>query len=190
MGKQWKQCQSLFLGAPKITSDGGCSHEIERRLFLGRKTMTNLDNVLKSRHYFTNKHLYCQSYGFSSSHILMLELDPKESWAPKNWWFWTMVLEKPLESSSDCKEIQPVHPKGNQFWIFIRRTDAEAETPILWPPDAKNWFTGKDPDAGKDWRWEEKETTEDEMFGWHHNSMDMSLSKLWLWWWTGKPGML
>ena len=98
----------------------------------------------------------------------MWELDYKESWAPKNWCFWIGVLEKTLESLSDCWEIQPVNPKGNQSWIFIGRNDAEAETPILWPPDAKNRLTGKDPDAGKDWRWEEKGTTEDEMVGWHH----------------------
>ena len=98
----------------------------------------------------------------------MWELDYKESWALKNWCFWTVVLEKTLESPLDCKEIQPFHPKGNQSWIFIGRTDAEAETPIIWPPDAKNLLTGKDPDAGKDWRQEEKERTEDEMVGWHH----------------------
>ena len=92
----------------------------------------------------------------------------KESWAPKNWCFWTVVLEKTFESPLDCKVIQPVHPKGNQSWIFIGRTDVEAETPILWPPDVKSWLTGKDPDAGKDWRQEEKGTTEDEMIGWHH----------------------
>ena len=92
----------------------------------------------------------------------------KESWAPKNWCFWTVVLEKTLESSLDCKEIQPVHPKRNQSWIFIVKTDAEAETPILWPLDAENWLIWKDPDAGKNWRWEEKGTTEDEMVGWHH----------------------
>ena len=98
----------------------------------------------------------------------MWELDCKESWVLKNWCFWTVVLEKTLESPLDCKEIQPVHPQGNQSWIFIGRTDAEAETPILWPPDAKNWLIEKDPDAGKDWRWEEKGMTEDEMVGWHH----------------------
>ena len=94
--------------------------------------------------------------------------DYKESWEPKNWCFWTVVLEKTLESPLDCKEIQPVNPKGNQSWIFIGRTDAEAETPILWPPDAKSWLMWKDPDAGNDWRWEEKWMTEDEMVGWHH----------------------
>ena len=98
----------------------------------------------------------------------MWELDYKQSWALKNRCFWTVVLEKTLESPLDCKEVQSVNPKENQSWMFIGRTDAEAETPILWPPDVKNWFTGKDPDAGKDWRWEEKETTEDEVVGWHH----------------------
>ena len=109
-----------------------------------------------------------QSYGFSSGHVWMWELNYKESWALKNWCFWTVVLEKTLESPLDCKEIQPVHPKGNQSWIFIGRTDAEAEAPILWPPDAKNWLIWKDLDAGKDWRQEEKGTPEDEMVGWHH----------------------
>ena len=130
--------------------------------------MTNLDSILKKqRHYFPNKGLSSQSYGFSSSHACMSELDYKESWEAKNWCFWTTVLEKTLESPLDYKEIQPVNPKGNQSWIFIARTDAKAETPILWPPDAKNWLIGKDPDAGKDWRQEEKGTIE-EMVGWHH----------------------
>ena len=98
----------------------------------------------------------------------MRELDHKEGWGLKNWCFWTVVLEKTLESPLDCKEIQPVNPKGNQSWMFTGRTDAEAEAPILWPPDMKNWLIGKDPDAGKDWRQEEKGMTEDEMVGWHH----------------------
>ena len=122
----------------------------------------------KQRRYFANKGPSSQSFGFSSSHVGMWELDYKESWAPKNWCFWTVVLEKTLESPLDCKAIQPVHPKGNQSWIFIRKTDAEAETPILWPSDAKNWLIWKDPNAGNDWRWEEKGMTEDEMVGWHH----------------------
>ena len=108
-----------------------------------------------------------QSYSFSSSHVWMGELGYKESWAPKNKCFWTVMLEKTLESPLDCKEIQLVNLKGNQSWIFIERTDAEAETPILWPPDAKNWLFGKDPEAGKHWRWE-KGMIEDEMVGWHH----------------------
>ena len=109
-----------------------------------------------------------QGYGFSSSHVWMWQLDYKESWAPKNWCFWTVVLETTLESPLDCKEILPVHPKGNHSWMFIGRTDVEAETPILWPPDAKSWLIWKDHDAGKDWRQEEKGTIEDEMAGWHH----------------------
>ena len=169
MGKQWKQWQALFLGVSKITADGDCSHEIKRCLLLGRKVMTNLDCVLKKqRHYFVNKGPSSQGYGFSSGHVWMWELDYKESWEPKNWCFWTVVLEKTLESPLDCKENQPVHPKRNQPWIFIGRTDTEAKTPIPWPLDVKNWLIWKDPDAGKDWRWEEKGRTEDEMVEWHH----------------------
>ena len=123
-------------------------------------------HIKKQRYYFANKGPSSQSYGFPSSHVWMWGLDYKESWAPKNWCFWTVVLEKTLESPLDCKEIQPVHPKGDQSCICTGRTDAEA--PILWPPDSKNWLIGKDPNAGKDWRWEEKGTTKDEMVGWHH----------------------
>ena len=121
----------------------------------------------------------------------MWELDYKESWAPKNWWFWTMMLEKTLESPLDCKEIQPVHPKGDQSWLFFERTDAEAEIPILWPLDVKKWLMWKDPDAGKDWRWEGKGTTEDEMI-WMASPPQWT----WVWvnsgssWWTGRPGVL
>ena len=125
-------------------------------------------HIKKQRHYFANKGPSSQSYGFSSSRVWMWELDYKESWAPKNWCFWTVVLEKTLECPLDGKEIQPVHPKGNQSWIVIERTDVAAETLILWPPDAKNWLIWKDPDAGKNWRQEEKEMTEDEMVLWHH----------------------
>ena len=125
-------------------------------------------HIKKQRHYFVNKCPSSKSYGFPSSHVWMWELDYKESWALKNWCFWTVVLEKTLESPLDSKEIQPVYPKGNQSWIFIGRTDVEAEIPILWPPEGKNWLFGKDPDAGKDWRWEEKGTIVDEMVGWHH----------------------
>ena len=115
---------------------------------------------------------------FFSSHMWMWELDYKESWAPKNWCFWTVVLEKTIESPLDCKEIQPVHPKGDQSWVFIGSTDVEAEAPILWLPNAKSWLIGKDPDAGEDWRQEEKEITEDEWLDGIADSMDMSLSKL------------
>ena len=123
--------------------------------------------IKKQRHYFVNKGLSSEGYGFSTSHVGMWELDYKESWA-QNWCFWTVVLEKILESPLDFKEIKPVNPKGNQSWIFTGRTDAEAETPIFWPPDTKSWLIGKDPDTGKDWGQEEKGMTEDEMVGWHH----------------------
>ena len=136
-------------------------------------------HVKKQRHYIANKGLSSQSYGFSSGHVWMWELDHKQSWALKNRCFWTVVLEKTLESPLDWKEIQPIHPKGDQSWILIGRTDAEAETPILWPPDVKNQLTGKDPDAGKDWRLEEKGTTEEGMVGGVIYVRDMSLSRLW-----------
>ena len=125
-------------------------------------------HITKQRHHFVNKGLYSQDYGFSSGHVSMWELDYKESWVHKNWCFWTVVLEKTLESPLDCKEIQLVHPKRDQSWVFIGRTDVEAETPVLWPPDAKSWLIWKDPDAGKDGRQEAKGTTEDEMVGWHY----------------------
>ena len=158
----------ILLGS-KITVDGNCSHEIKRHLFLGKKAMTNLESVLNSRNITlpTKVHL-SQRYGFSSSHAWIWELDYKESWALKNSCFWTVVLEKTLESSLDCKEIQPVHPEGDQSWVFTGRTDAEAEATIFWPSNAKNWLIGKDPEAWKDWREKEKRMTEDEMVGWHH----------------------
>ena len=125
-------------------------------------------HIKKQRHYSVNKGPFSQSYGFSNSHVRMWELDYKRSWELKTWCFWTVVLKKTLEGPLDCKEIQPVHPKGDQSGIFIGRTDAEAETPILWPPNAENWLLWKDSDAGKDWRHKEKGTTEDELIGWHH----------------------
>ena len=148
-----------FLGS-KITADGDCSHEIKRSLLLGRKAMTNIYSVLKSRDItlLTKVH---QSYGFSSSHVWMWELDYKESWVLKNWCFWTVVLEKTLESPLDCKEFKPINPKENQSWIFIGRTDAEAAAPILWASNVKNWLIEKD-------QRQEKGMTEDELVGWHH----------------------
>ena len=123
--------------------------------------------IQKQRHYFTNKGPSSQGYGFSSSHVWMWELNCEESWVPKNWCFWTVVLEKTPERTLDCKEIQPVHRKGDQSWVFIGRTDAEAKPPILWPPHEKSWLIGKDPDAGRNWG-QEKGTAEDEMAGWLH----------------------
>ena len=155
----------IFLGF-KITADGDCSHEIKRRLLLGRKVMTNLGSILKSRDITTKVHLVktmvfpVVMYGCASWTIKKAEhwrIDTFELWCWRR-----------LESPLDCKGIQPVHPKGDQSWVFIGRTDIEAETPILWPPDAKSWLIGKDPDAGKDWGQEEMGTTEDEMVGWHH----------------------
>ena len=155
------------MGGSKITTDGDCSHEIKRRLFLGRKAMTNIDCILKNRDITLPTKVHLVRAMVFPVVTYECELDYKESWV-LNWCFWTVVLEKTLESSLDCKEIQPVHPKGNQSWIFIGRTDVEAETLILWPPDVKNWLIWKDPDAKKDWRQEEKGTTEYEMVGWHH----------------------
>ena len=125
-------------------------------------------HIKKQRHYFANKGPYSQGYGFSSGHVWMWELNCEESWAPKNWCFWTVVLEKTLESLLDCKEIQPVHLEGDQSWVFIGRTDVEGETLILWSPDVKSWLILKDPDVGKDWGEEEKGTTEGKMAGWRH----------------------
>ena len=155
MRKQWKQCLTfIFLGS-KITADGDGSHEIKRCLLLGRKVMTNLDSIFKSRDItLPTKLCLVKAMVFPVVMYGCWELDCEKCWALKNCCFWTVVLEKTLERLLNCKEIQPVHPKGNQSWIFIGRTDAEAETPILWPPDAKNWLTVKDPDAGKEWRQE------------------------------------
>ena len=150
----------IFL-CSKITADGDCSHEIKRGLLLGRKAMNNLDSILKSRDIILLTKVHLLKAMVFPLVMYGCELDYKESWVQKNWCLWTEI---PL----DCKELQPVHPKGNQSWIFIGRTDAEAEIPILWPPNAKNWLTGKDPDTGKDWRQEEKGTTEDEIVGWHY----------------------
>ena len=150
----------IFLGS-KITADSDCRHEIKRHLLLGRKGMTNLNSILKSRHRFADKGQYRQSYGFSSSHVQRWELDHKEGWELKNWPFLTVMLEKTLESPLDSKEIKPVNPKGNKPWIFIGKTDAQAEAPILWPPDAKSSPIGKDLDAGKDWGQDNKGVTND-----------------------------
>ena len=172
-----KTLTDFFLGS-KITANCYHSHEVKRCLLLGRKTMTNLGSILKSRDITlpTKVHFY-QSYGFSSSHVWMWELDHQEGWAPKNWCFQIVVLEKTLEAPLERTEIKPVNPKWNQPWMFIGKADAETEAPILWQPDVKSLLIRKDPDAGKDWRQEEKGATEDEMAGWHHRLMDMNLSK-------------
>ena len=159
MGKQWKQWLSLFLGAPKSLTMVTAAMEL-RHLLLGRKAMANLDSILKSRDITLS----------TKVHLVKAMVFPVViySWALKKWCFWTVVLEKTLESPLNCKEIQPVHPKGDQSWVFIGRPDVEAETPILWPHGAKSWLIWKNPDAGKDWGREKKGMAEDEMVGWHH----------------------
>ena len=155
MGKQWKQWETLFWGAPKslqmvieaMKFKDTCS--LEEKLWKKSKLR---QHIQKQRHYFANKGPSSQNYGFFSSHVWMWVLDHKESWVPKNWCLWNVVFEKTLTSPLDCKEIQPINPKGNQSLIFIGRIDAKAETPILWPPDLNNWLIWKDPDAGKDRR--------------------------------------
>ena len=191
MGKHWKRWETIFLGS-KITADGDCNHKIKRQLLLGRKSMTDLDSISKSIDItLPSEVCLVKAMFFSSSHIWIWELDYEESWVPKNECFWAVMLEQILESPLDCKDIQLVHSKGNQSWMFIGRTDVEAKTPILWPPDAKkNWLIWKDPNAGKDWRQKQKGMT-----GW--DGWIVSLSWwAWVWvssrsgWWTGKPGLL
>ena len=168
MGKQLKHCLNLFFWAPKSLEMVTAAMKLKDAYSLEEKLWPTWQHIQKQRHYFTNKGMPSQGYGFSSSHVWMRELNQKKAECRRIDAFWTVVLEKTLESPLDCKEIKPVTPKGNQSWIFIGRTDTEVETPILWPPDAKNWLLGKDPDAGKDWRQEEKGTTDNEMVGWHH----------------------
>ena len=157
----------ISLGS-KITAEGDCSYEIKRCLLLGRRAMTNLDSILKGRDMSLPTKVYIVKAMVFPVVVYGCELDHKEGWVPKNWCFQTVVLEKTLENPLDSKEIKPVNPKGTQPWIIFGRTDAEAEAPILWPPDARNQFIGKDPDAGKEWGQEEKRATEDEMVGWNH----------------------
>ena len=167
MGKQWKQWETLFSWFPKSLQMVTTAMKLKDACPLEEKLWPTWQRIKKQRHHFANKGLSSPSYGFSSRNVWMWELNYKESWALKNWCFWTVGLEETLESPLNCKEIQPVHPKGNQSWIFIGRTVVEAETPTLWPPDAKSWL-GKDQDPGKDWRQKMKRATEDEMIGWHH----------------------
>ena len=155
----------FILGGSKITADGDCSYEIKECLLFGRKVMTNLDSILKSRNItLLTKVCLVKAMLSSSSHVWMWELDYKESWVLKNWCFCTVVLEKTLESPLDCKDIQPIHSEGDQHWVFFGRNDAKAETPVLWPPHVRSWLIGKDSGLGQ----EEKGTTEDEMAGWRH----------------------
>ena len=189
MGKKWKQWQILLSWAPKSLRAMTAAMKL-RHLLLGRKAMTNLDSTIKSGDITLLTKVRQVSYGFSSSHIWMWELDYKESWVPKSWCFWTVVLDKTLESPLDCKEIKQFNCKEIQSWILIVRTDAEAETTILWLPDAKNWLIWKDSDAGKGWRQEEKGMT-----GWDGWMASPTRCRwVWassgIWWQTGKPGML
>ena len=168
MAKQWKQWKSLFLWAPKSLPIVDAVMKIKDTFSLEQSYDKPRQHTKKQRQYIANKGPSRQSYGFSSGHVWIWELDHKESWVLKKWCFWTVVLEKTLESPLDFKDISPVHSKGDQSWVFFGRTDAKAETPILWPPHVKIWLIGKDPDAGRDWGQEEKGMTEDEMAGWHH----------------------
>ena len=181
----------IFFGSI-INADGDCGHEIRRCLLLRKKAMTNLDHVFKKqRCHFAHKDPHSRSYGFSSSHLWMWELDHKEGWTLKNWCFWIVVLDKTLESPLDCKEIKPVKPKGNQSLILIGKTNAKA--PILWQPNAKNWLIGRDPDAGKDWRQMEKSVTADWgdwMASLNQWTWIRANSRRWRWWKTGTPDML
>ena len=177
MGKQWKQWQTLFSWAPKSLQMVTAAMKLKYICPWKKSYEKPRQRIKKQRYYFTDNGLSSQSYGFSSIHVWMWDLDQKKGWAPKNWCFLIVVLEKTLESLSVCKEIKPVNPKGNQSRIFFGRTDAEVEVPILWPPDVKNQLIGKDPGPGKDW---------EHMKGWQRmrwldgiiNSKDMSLSKL------------
>ena len=164
-GETMETVTDFIFSGSKITEDGDCSHKINRCLILGRKAMMDRQHIKKQRHHFADKGPHSPSYDFSSSHVWMWELGHKEGWVLKNWCFWTVVLEKTLESSLDFREIESINPKGNQPWIFIGRIHAEAEAPVLWLHDAKTQLIGKDPDAGKDWRQKEKRAAEDEMVG-------------------------
>ena len=167
-GETVETVSDFILGGSKITADGDSAMKLKDTYSLEGKLWPSRYNIKKQRHYFANKGPSGQGYGFSSGLVWMWELDCEESWALKNWCFWTVVLEKTLDSPLDCKEIQPVHPEGDKSWVFIGRTDAETGTPVLCPPHVKSWLIGKDPDAGRDWWQEEKGMTEYEMAGWYH----------------------
>ena len=190
MGKQWKQWQTLFSWAPKSLQMVTAAMKLKDACSLEESYDQSRQHIKKQKDYFANKGPSSQSYGFSSSHVWMWELGYKESWAPKNWCFWTVVLEKTLECPLDFKDIWPVHRKGNQSWIFIGRTDVEAGTPILWPHNAKNWLVLKRP-----WCWERAKVEEEDDRGW---DVWMASPTRWpwvwassgSWWWTGRPGVL
>ena len=171
MANRWENngnSDRLFGGAPKSLQKLTATMKLKDACPQKKSYDQPRQYIKKQRHYFANKGPSSQTYGFSSGHVWMWELDYKENWVLENWWFWTVVLEKTLESPLDYKEIQPVHSKWDQSWVFFGRTDVEAETPILWPPHVKSWLIWKDPDAGRDWGQKEKRTTEDETVGWHH----------------------
>ena len=190
MEKQWKQCQTLHFWAPKSLQMVIVGMKLKDAYFLEGKVWQHRQHIKKQRHYSVNKDLSSQSYGFSSSQVWMWELDYKESWMLKNWCFRTVVLEKTLESLLDCKEIQPVHSEGDQPWDFFGGNDAEAETPVLWPPHAKSWL------IGKDWCWEGLGAGgEGDDRGWDGWMASLTWWT-WVWvnsgslWWTGRPGVL
>ena len=189
MGKQWKQWQTLFWGF-KITADGDYSHEIKTLAPWKKSYDQPRQHIKKQRYYFVNKGLSSQGYGFFSSHVWMWHLDYNESWVLKNWSLWSVMLDKTLESPLDCKEIQPVHPKGDQSWVFIGRTDVEAETPILWPPDAKSWHLKRL--WGREWLKVGGEGDDRGWDGWMASPTQWTW--VWVdsgsWWWTGRPGVL
>ena len=167
MGKKWKQWQNLFSWSSKSLQTVIAIMKLKDAHYWNKSYDKARQHIKKQKHHFADKGLYSQSYDFSSSHVWMWELDHEEGWVPKNWCFWTVVLKKTLKSPLNSKEIKTVNPRRNQPWMFIARTDAEAEAPVLWPPDTKSWLTGKDSDAGEDWG-QEKGMTEDKMVGWHH----------------------
>ena len=189
MGKQWKQWQTIFLGC-KFTADSDCSHEIQRCVLLERKAMAILDSIVKIRDITLLTKVHIVKAIVFPVVIWMWELDHKESWAPKNWCFWTVVLEKTPDSLLDCKEVKLINPKGNQSWIFIGRTDAEVEAPILWPPNAKNWLFRKDLKLGKT---EGRRRRGQQRMRWLDGITDW-MDRVWArsrsWWWTGKAGVL
>ena len=179
MGKQWKQCQTLFFWAPKSLQMVTAAMILKDAYSLEEKSWPTSIAYLKQRHYFANKSPSSQGYGFSWGHVWMWELDCEEGWAPRNWCFWSVALEKTLESPLDCKEIQPVHSEGDQSWVFFGRSDAKAETPVLWPPHVKSWLIGKDSDVGRDWGRRRRGQQRMRWLDSIKDSMDVSLSELW-----------